>query len=161
MRSSPAHTPGSCVLLDHQTRILFTGDAAHPNLLASALPLATTLRSLLKIKSLQSEYNRIYNGHTAYAGTMDAFQQDPRVLEDLIANCRGILRGEIKGKSVPNFLFPGRNDSSQLAGRRRSTSIPANCGFRASRTGCLEQDPILAGDYLPVSCCTVASAFLT
>lgn len=106
----PGHTPGSCVLLDHQTRILFTGDAANPNLLASALPLATTLRSLLKIKSLQSEYDRIYNGHTAYAGTMDAFQQDSRVLEDLIANCRGILRGEIKGKLVPDFLFPGRND---------------------------------------------------
>jgi hydroxyacylglutathione hydrolase len=112
----PGHTPGSCVFLDHKTRILFTGDAANPNLLAAALPLVTTLRSLLKIESLHGEYDRIYNGHTAYAGTMDAFAQDPRVLGDLIANCRGILRGEIKGKSVPNFLFPSRTDIVSVYG---------------------------------------------
>ena len=113
---APGHTPGSCVFLDRKNRILFTGDAANPNLLAAALPLATTLRSLLKIESLHPEYDRIYNGHTAYAGTMDAFPQDPRVLEDLIANCRGILRGEIKGKLVPNFLFPDRKDTVSVYG---------------------------------------------
>ena len=113
---TPGHTPGSCVFLDHKTRILFTGDAANPNLLASALPLVTTLRSLLKIQSLQPEYDRIYNGHTAYAGTIDAFAQDPHVLPDLIANCRGILRGEIKGKLVPNFLFPSRKSTVSVYG---------------------------------------------
>ena len=113
---TPGHTPGSSVFLDRKTRILFTGDAANPNLLAAALPLSTTLRSLLKIKSLQPEYDRIYNGHTAYAGTLDAFAQDPHVLDDLIANCRGILRGTIKGKSAPNFLFPGRKDTVSVYG---------------------------------------------
>jgi hydroxyacylglutathione hydrolase len=113
---TPGHTPGLCVFLDHKTRILFTGDAANPNLLAASLPLTTTLRSLLKIKSLQPEYDRIYNGHTAYGGTLDAFSQNPQVLDDLIANCRGLLRGELKGKTVPNFLFPSRTNTVSIYG---------------------------------------------
>jgi hydroxyacylglutathione hydrolase len=123
---TPGHTPGSCVFLDHRTRILFTGDAANPNLLAAALPLVTTLRSLLKIKSMQPEYDRICNGHTAYAGTMDAFAQDPHVLDDLIANCRGILRGEIKGKLVPNFLFPTRKSTVSVYGSAQIQYDPNN-----------------------------------
>lgn len=112
---TPGHTPGSCVFLDHQTRILFTGDAANPNLIAT-LPLTIVLRSLLKIKSLQPEYDRIYNGHTAYAGTLDAFPQNPHVLDDLIANSRGLLRGDLKGTSVPDFLFPARRDTVSVYG---------------------------------------------
>ncbi len=113
---TPGHTPGSCVFLDHKARILFTGDAANPNLLAAALPLITTLRSLLKIKRLQPDYDRIYNGHTAYGGTLDAFSQNPHVLDDLIANCRGLLRGKLKGKTVPNFLFPTRTNTLSVYG---------------------------------------------
>ena len=123
---TPGHTPGSCVFLDHKTRILFTGDAANPNLLAAALPLVTTLRSLLKIKSLTPEYDRIYNGHTAYAGTMDAFAQDSHVLDDLIANSRGILRGEVKGKLVPNFLFPTRKSTLSVYGSAQIQYDPNN-----------------------------------
>jgi glyoxylase-like metal-dependent hydrolase (beta-lactamase superfamily II) len=114
--STPGHTPGASVFLDRKTRILFTGDAANPNLLASTLPIITTLRSLLKIKNLAPEYDRIYNGHTAYGGTIDAFPQDPRVLDDLIANCRGLLKGELKGKTVPNFLFPSRTNTVSVYG---------------------------------------------
>lgn len=113
---TPGHTPGECVFLDHKTRMLFTGDAANPNLLAAALPLATTLRSLLKIKSLQPHYDRIYNGHTAYGGTLDAYSQNPHVLDDLIANCRGLLQGKLKGKTVPNFLFPTRTNTLSIYG---------------------------------------------
>lgn len=113
---TPGHTPGSCVFLDHKTRILFTGDAANPNLLAAAMPLVTTLRSLLKITSLHSEYDRIYNGHTAYGGTLDAFPQNPHVLDDLIANARGLLQGKLKGKTVPNFLFPTRTNTLSVLG---------------------------------------------
>ena len=112
---TPGHTPGSCVFLDHKTRILFTGDAANPNLLAS-LPIITVLRSLLKIKSLQSQYDRIYNGHTAYGGTLDAYPQNPHVLDDLITNCRGLLSGELKGKTEPNFLFPSRTSTISVLG---------------------------------------------
>jgi hydroxyacylglutathione hydrolase len=122
----PGHTPGSCALLDHKERILFTGDAANINLLAATMPLSTTLRSLLKIKSLQPEYDRIYSGHTTYAGMIDAFPQDPHVLDDLIANCRGILRGEIKGKSEPNFLSPGAKDIVSYYGSARIHYDPNN-----------------------------------
>jgi len=123
---TPGHTPGSCVLLDRRERILFTGDAANPNLLAATMPISTTLRSLLRIKSMAALYDRIYNGHTAYGGSLDAFPQDPRVLDDLISNCRGILSGQIHGKDVPNFLFPERTDTISVLGSAQIHYDPKN-----------------------------------
>ncbi len=122
---TPGHTPGSCVFLDHQTRILFTGDAANPNLLAS-LPIVTVLRGLLKIKSLQPQYDRIYNGHTAFGGTLDAYPQDPHVVDDLIANGRGLLSGELKGKIEPNPLFPTRTSTISVLGSAQIVYEPNN-----------------------------------
>lgn len=121
----PGHTPGSYVFLDHKSRILFTGDAANPNLIVS-LPMSTTLRSLLRIKSLQPEYDRIYNGHTAYAGTIDAFPQGPHVLDDLITNARELLSGKRQGTSAPSQFVPGRTDTVSVLGSAMLRFNPTN-----------------------------------
>jgi glyoxylase-like metal-dependent hydrolase (beta-lactamase superfamily II) len=103
------HTPGSCVFLDHKTRIIFTGDAANLNLDANAVPVSTMIRNLLKLRNLRTEYDRMYNGHTAYAGTLDALPEDPEILDDLIQAFRSILRGDAKLEDVPNHLFPDQS----------------------------------------------------
>ncbi len=110
------HTPGSCVFLDHKTHIVFTGDAANRNLVASAVPVSTMIRNLLKLRNLRTDYDRIYNGHTAYGGTIDALPENPEILDDLIEAYREVLRGDAKLVVVPNHLFPSMSSTVAVYG---------------------------------------------
>ena len=60
------HTAGSIVLIDHKTRICYSGDACNSNTLLefeNSLPIITYLRNLLHLKEHQSEFDIMYGGH--------------------------------------------------------------------------------------------------
>jgi glyoxylase-like metal-dependent hydrolase (beta-lactamase superfamily II) len=113
----PGHTAGSCVFLDRKERILFSGDAGNRNPNANAVPVSTYLRNLLKLQKLRTEYDRNYNGHTAYAGTLDALPQAPEVLDDVIEAYRSVLRGNPTLEVVHNHLFPERTSTVAVYGQ--------------------------------------------
>ena len=106
---TPGHTPGSVSFLDSGSRILFSGDAANPNLLLGfrGAPISTALRGLLKLKARQPEFDRNYNGHVGYAGYVDCLSQPDSMLDDCIAALRGILDGSLPVEESENLLSPG------------------------------------------------------
>lgn len=60
------HTAGSIVLIDHKTRICYSGDACNSNTLLefpNSLPIIEYMRTLLSLKERQSEFDKMYGGH--------------------------------------------------------------------------------------------------
>ncbi len=115
---APGHSPGSVVFLDPYSRILFSGDAANANV-GTRLPVSTTLRHLVKLKELQSGYDRMFTGHISYAGTINVYSQKTEVLDDIIEAFRSILRGDAKTEVVQNHLFPEMKSTVAVYGQAR------------------------------------------
>jgi len=120
----PGHTRGSCFFIDDKSRIAFTGDAANGNVGASATSVSTILRGLLKLRSLRTQYDRQYTGHTSYAGTIDVVSQSPQVLDDVIEAFRALLRGDAKTEVIRNHLFPDRTQTVSVHGSARVSFDP-------------------------------------
>jgi len=113
---APGHSPGSCVFLDPKTRILFSGDAANHNV-GTSIAVSTTLRYLLRLQMLGTEYDQIYNGHTSYAGTIDVYSMKKQVLDDVIEAFRSVLRGNAKLEEIQNHLFPQYTQTKAIYGQ--------------------------------------------
>jgi len=122
---APGHSPGSVVFLDPYSRILFSGDAANGNV-GTRLPVSTTLRYLVRLKELQTDYDRMFTGHISYAGSIDVYSQKLEVLDDVIEAFRSILRGDADIQEVPNHLFPERKSIVAVYGRARVGFDPEN-----------------------------------
>jgi len=112
---APGHSPGSCVFLDPKSRILFSGDAANSNV-GTRIAVSTTLRYLLRLQKLRTEYDRIYTGHISYAGTIDVYSMKNQVLDDVIEAFRSVLRGNARLEKIPNHLFPERSQIKAVYG---------------------------------------------
>jgi glyoxylase-like metal-dependent hydrolase (beta-lactamase superfamily II) len=123
---APGHTLGSIVLIDDQSRILFSGDAANGNVGAVATSVSTLLRGLIKLQKLRTSYDRQYTGHISYAGTIDVISQSPQVLDDVVEAFRSLLRGNANVQVVKNHLFPERTQTVAVYGR-------ASVGFNPDR----------------------------
>lgn len=115
---TPGHSAGSVVFLDPQSRILFSGDAANGNV-STNIPVSTTIRYLLRLKELQTDYDRMFTGHISYAGTIDVYSQDLQVLDDIIEAFRSVLRGNADLQEVQNHLFPDRKHTVAVYGMAR------------------------------------------
>ena len=115
----PGHTLGSCVFLDDQSRIVFSGDAANGNVGATATAVSTLLKGLIRLQKLRTNYDRMYNCHTAYAGTLDAMPESPDTVDDVIEAFRSLLRGDAKTEVIPNHLFPDRTLTVAVYGKAR------------------------------------------
>lgn len=118
------HTPGSTVFLDDRSRILFSGDAANP-ILATTGTVSSVLRGLLKIQGLGPRFERMYNGHTAYASMLEPFSENRAVLGDAIAALRAVLRGDADLRQVPSHLFPERMQTVAVHGRAQVQFDPS------------------------------------
>lgn len=116
--NAPGHSPGSVAFLDPQSRILFSGDAANGNV-GTNIPVSTTIRYLLRLKELQTDYDRMFTGHISYAGTINVYSQKLQVLDDIIEAFRSILRGDAKTEEVRNHLFPERTSTVAVYGMAR------------------------------------------
>ncbi len=88
------HTKGGLVLIDDQSRIMFSGDCANTNTLILGTSINTALKGFLKVRALRDQYDRNFNGHIGYAGAPNCFSQPESVPEDLIHLCKLVLRGE-------------------------------------------------------------------
>lgn len=120
----PGHSPGECTFLDDKSRILFSGDAANGNV-GTRIPVSTTVRYLIRLQKLRTEYDRMYTGHISYAGTINAVSQNPQVLDDVIEAFRSLLRGDAKIQEVQNHLFPERKQTVAVYGLARVGFDPA------------------------------------
>ena len=81
------HTPGSIVLIDHRTRIAYAGDACNGNTLlefGNSLPVAEYMKSLLRLKEHQTEYDMVYGGHEIF---------DPTIVDEGIETVARVLAG--------------------------------------------------------------------
>jgi hydroxyacylglutathione hydrolase len=112
----PGHTPGSCVFIDDKSRILFSGDAANLNVGAESNAVSTSLRGLIRLQKLRTDYDRQYTGHVAYAGTLDAVSQSPQVLDDVVEAFREVLQGKAEVKVVPSHIFPSQKRTVAVHG---------------------------------------------
>lgn len=87
------HTPGSVVLIDHSTRIAYTGDACNGNTLLefdNCLPVACYMRSLLRFKERLGEFDRVFGGHEVFTDTGifdEAIETVARVIAGTDAKC--------------------------------------------------------------------------
>jgi hydroxyacylglutathione hydrolase len=120
----PGHTAGSCVFLDDQSRIVFSGDAANGNVGASATAVSTLLKGLIRLQGLRTEYDRMYNGHTAYGGSMDAMPESPETVDDVIEAFRSVLRGNPDLQTIPNHMNPSQSQTVAVHGRAHVTFNP-------------------------------------
>ena len=91
---TPGHTAGSCSLIDHRERILFSGDACNVNLLCLEQSVQTLQQGLLKIKAHEAEFDRNFNGHVGYAGYPMTTSMPASVLDDALHICDIILEGK-------------------------------------------------------------------
>ena len=67
------HTPGSIVLIDRKTRIAYMGDACNGNTLlefGNSLPVSEYMKSLLRLKEHQAEFDMAYGGHEIFDRTI-------------------------------------------------------------------------------------------
>lgn len=120
---TPGHTPGSCSLIDDKSRILFSGDAANGNTLVR-MAVSTELKSALKLKSLEAEYDRNYNGHIGYSSNVTCVSMPDGMVGDVIAACRSILDGTGEVIKYSGFLGSTQESTAVQHGMARVTFIP-------------------------------------
>ena len=93
------HTPGTIVLIDHKTRIAYSGDACNGNTLLefpNSLPVIAYLRNLLHLKEHQTEFDKMYGGHEIFDSSIvdEAIETVARVVAGTDDKCeRTGMRG--------------------------------------------------------------------
>lgn len=119
---TPGHTAGSCSLIDHRERILFSGDACNVNLLCLEESVQTLKQGLLKIKARESEFDRNFNGHVGYAGHPLTASMPSSVLDDALYICDAILEGKQPFQDA-GVVF-GKNASALTYGKVKISFDP-------------------------------------
>ena len=96
------HTAGSIVLIDHKTRIAYTGDACNGNTLlefSNSLPIIDYMRNLLRLKEHQHEFDQMYGGHEIFDASLvdEAIETVAKVVAGTDDRCErtGILGGPV------------------------------------------------------------------
>ncbi len=96
------HTAGSIVLIDHKTRIAYTGDACNGNTLLefpNSLPIITYMKNLLHLKEHQQEFDMMYGGHEVFDASLvdEAIETVARVVAGADDRCErtGMMGGTV------------------------------------------------------------------
>ena len=127
----PGHTPGSVTFLDEQSRTLFLGDACNCNLgFGSNVPgtrrftsIEKALRYLQRLQSLQTQYDRYFNGHYDFRPLGEPLGAD--VLPDAIAACAQLVAGTAKVELRPAWVPDRPAMNVVVIGRTRVSFNPA------------------------------------
>ena len=91
----PGHSPGHMYFVDEGQRIAFTGDCVNFNNGTRYHSAYKHCLYLLKFLSMYGvKFDRVFTGHTTYAGRLDVKSMDIRVVEGLLEAHRAYLRGE-------------------------------------------------------------------
>ena len=81
------HTEGTIVLIDHRTRIAYSGDVCNSNTLLefpNSLSISAYLNSLLRLKEHQSAFDMMYGGHEIF---------DPGIIDEAIETAAKVIAG--------------------------------------------------------------------
>lgn len=102
---TPGHSVGSVCLLDHEQRLLYTGDMANDSLLLNFGDSCSTVQeyrdSICKLWDRRGEYDALCLGHDALTTV------DKTVLEDYMEATALLLSGEAQGAPGGNALHCG------------------------------------------------------
>ncbi|MBR3396943.1 MAG: MBL fold metallo-hydrolase [Lachnospiraceae bacterium] len=96
--SIPGHSPGCIALLDHEDRVLFSGDCFVKSMpIQMVVPGALTIReyldSLHKLQSREDEFDWLCTGHDE--------QLEPKTfLDEVTAACEKLVTGELSGEDI-------------------------------------------------------------
>lgn len=101
---TPGHSAGSCSFIDPQSRILFSGDACNVSLRITDCHVDTALEGLKRLKAQQSDFDRNFNGHLAYASGVTHICMPETTLDDCITAMETILAG----KAEPTVQFQSK-----------------------------------------------------
>lgn len=93
---TPGHTPGGISFVDHKTRILFSGDACNINLGAGGSSVTTLLAAMDRIKAVEDQFDRNYNGHIGYGISQTIRSMPDHVLDTVIGICEEVLSGKLQ-----------------------------------------------------------------
>lgn len=117
------HTAGSVILIDHKTKIAYSGDACNSNTLLefpNSLPVTAYMKSLLRLKERQSEFNIMYGGHEIF---------DPSIIDEAIETVAEVIAGTDDKLSAtgmtgtPVLYAKAKNvDGSRIDGKRFNMS---------------------------------------
>lgn len=94
---TPGHTKGEVVLIDHQSRILFSGDAVNSNLGIFGTSLETALRGLQHLKAYEKQWDRNFTGHTGWGGDTCLTSVSPSIFPTCMALMQEVLDGSLQG----------------------------------------------------------------
>ncbi len=119
----PGHTKGHLIFIDDMTRIAFTGDAVNHNNGSRFHAASTHIRYLLHfLEGYGKTYDRIFNGHTSYGGTLSSFSEPIAVVYNLVEAYRAYLRGEAHTEVRPVHIDPSRTVELIIYGTEPSNS---------------------------------------
>ena len=115
------HTAGSIVLIDHKTRIAYSGDACNGSTLVEfdhSLPIIDYMESLLRLKKHQGEFDMMYGGHEIFDNTIidEAIETVARVLAgtDDHVEADGMLGGKVCWAAKKKEVGYGREDGKRF-----------------------------------------------
>lgn len=101
---TPGHTKGEVVLIDHQSRILFSGDAVNSNLGIFGTGLETALWGLQNLKTYEKQWDRNFTGHTGWGGDTCLTSVSPSIFPTCMALMQEVLDGSLQGDVHPTPL---------------------------------------------------------
>ena len=122
------HTAGTIVLIDHKTKIAYSGDVCNSNTLLefeNSLSVTSYMKSLLRLKGRQDEFDIMYGGHEIF---------DPTIIDEAIEMVAKVIAGDDDKFSATGMLgapvlyAAARNvDGSRVDGKRFNMSyVPGN-----------------------------------
>lgn len=112
----PGHTPGGCVYLDKQSRILFSGDAILPTPIIITGPrgdgpysefgTVTALSNALpKLKAKMDQFDVLYAGHSILEYTNMAVVGMMKACRDILRDPNDYLEAGDNGHGTPGYLM--------------------------------------------------------
>ncbi|MBO4697379.1 MAG: MBL fold metallo-hydrolase [Lachnospiraceae bacterium] len=115
------HTEGSIILIDHKTRIAYSGDACNGSTLLEfdhSLPIIDYMKSLVRLKERQGEFDMMYGGHEIYDSTLidEAIETVARVLAgtDDHVEADGMMGGKVCWAAKKKEAGYGRADGKRF-----------------------------------------------
>ena len=124
---TPGHSAGSCSFIDDKSRILFSGDACNVSLMVTDCSVKTELEGLKRLKALESEFDRNFNGHLGFSSGMTHISMPESILDDCIEACERILAGKAVPCTAAKSRWAERGEvRTYLYGAVSLTWCPAN-----------------------------------
>lgn len=109
---APGHAVDEMVFLDHQTRILFSGDAINYNTTMAGVPIEESIAYLRRIRDMSDQYDEIYNSHHDFRAFGSPLGKD--CLPNLLALAEEYLSGDYCPPALVPSFWDGQRTSRMM-----------------------------------------------